>query len=87
MNRLALTSLLCVLIFPPLAVIFGHIALREIKRYGQDGREAAIAGLVLGYLLTVLYTVVAIYVVLVLISFLETAALLWFISFSWLKPS
>jgi peptidyl-prolyl cis-trans isomerase B (cyclophilin B) len=84
MNRLALTSILCVIIFPPLAPIFGHIALRQIKRSGQDGREAAIAGLVFGYFLTVVYTVVAIYVALVLYSVLKTVALLWFASFMWL---
>jgi hypothetical protein len=33
-----------------LAVVFGHIALGQIKRTGQGGRGMAIAGLVLGYL-------------------------------------
>ena len=33
-----------------LAVIFGHIALGQIKRSGQGGRGLAIAGLVLGYI-------------------------------------
>ena len=32
-----------------LAVIFGHVALGQIKRSGQGGRGLAIAGLVLGY--------------------------------------
>jgi hypothetical protein len=32
-----------------LAVIFGHIALSQIERSGQQGRGMAIAGLVLGY--------------------------------------
>jgi hypothetical protein len=32
-----------------LAVIFGHIALGQIKRTNQGGRGMAIAGLVLGY--------------------------------------
>jgi uncharacterized membrane protein len=33
-----------------LAVIFGHVALRQIRRNGNRGRGMAIAGLVLGYL-------------------------------------
>ena len=32
-----------------LAVIFGHVALANIKKTGQQGRGMAIAGLVLGY--------------------------------------
>ena len=32
-----------------LAVIFGHIALSQVRRTGQGGRGLAIAGLVLGY--------------------------------------
>jgi hypothetical protein len=33
-----------------LAVIFGHVALSQIKRQNQGGRGMAIAGLVLGYI-------------------------------------
>ncbi len=33
-----------------LAVIFGHIALNQIKKTGQTGRGMAIAGLILGYI-------------------------------------
>ena len=33
-----------------LAVVFGHMALGQIRRTGQGGRGLAIAGLVLGYL-------------------------------------
>jgi len=32
----------------PLGIVFGHIALSEINRTGQDGRAFAVAGLVLG---------------------------------------
>jgi hypothetical protein len=34
----------------PVAIPFGHIALSQIKRTGQEGRGMAIAGLVIGYL-------------------------------------
>lgn len=32
-----------------LGVVFGHIALHQIKRTGQSGRGLAIAGLIIGY--------------------------------------
>jgi hypothetical protein len=32
-----------------LAVVFGHVALANIREHGQSGRGMAIAGLVLGY--------------------------------------
>ena len=32
-----------------LAVVFGHVALRQIRASGQSGRSMAVAGLVLGY--------------------------------------
>jgi hypothetical protein len=34
----------------PLGIVFGHIALGQIKRTGETGRGMAIAGLVIGYL-------------------------------------
>lgn len=47
-----------------LAVIFGHLALREIRRSGRPGHGLAIAGLVLGYIgigvLAIVLVVVAI---------------------------
>jgi Na+/proline symporter len=33
-----------------LAVVFGHIALHQIRQTNQSGRGMAIAGLILGYL-------------------------------------
>jgi hypothetical protein len=33
-----------------LGVIFGHVALNQIKQRGESGRGLAIAGIVLGYL-------------------------------------
>lgn len=53
-NAFALASVFCSLIWllgSPLAVIFGHVALRQIARSEgrQGGRNIAITGLVLGY--------------------------------------
>jgi hypothetical protein len=55
-----------ILWFPAiLAVIFGHVAIRQIALRGQSGRGVAIAGLVLGYV--VLLATVA-FVLLVLVT-------------------
>jgi peptidyl-prolyl cis-trans isomerase B (cyclophilin B) len=58
-NGLAIASLICAFIFPLLAVIFGHLALHQIKHSAQQGRGIAVAGLLLGYLFTVLAAVAA----------------------------
>jgi peptidyl-prolyl cis-trans isomerase B (cyclophilin B) len=55
---MAIASLICAFVFAPLAILFGHISLSQIKRSGQDGHGLAIAGLVLGYAFTVLGVVV-----------------------------
>lgn len=52
-NALAIASLVCGFLFAPLAIVFGHISLSQIKRSGEDGRGLAIAGLVIGYLVTI----------------------------------
>jgi hypothetical protein len=54
-NGFAIASLVLGLIWlwwlgSVLAVVFGHVALRQIARSGQSGRGLAIAGLALGYL-------------------------------------
>lgn len=56
-NGLAVTSLILGILWicwlgSVLAVIFGHVALSQIKKSGnvQQGRGLAIAGLILGYI-------------------------------------
>ncbi|MFI2837593.1 DUF4190 domain-containing protein [Mycolicibacterium sp. PDY-3] len=49
-NTMAIVALITGLTIAPLGIVFGHIALSQIKRTWQDGRGLAIAGLVLGYL-------------------------------------
>jgi peptidyl-prolyl cis-trans isomerase B (cyclophilin B) len=53
-NGLAIASLICAFLFAPLGIIFGHMSLSQIRRTGEDGRGLATAGLVIGYLFTVL---------------------------------
>lgn len=54
-NRLAVAAFVCGLVGCTglgmlLAVAFGHVALVQIRRYGQEGKGLAITGLVAGYL-------------------------------------
>jgi peptidyl-prolyl cis-trans isomerase B (cyclophilin B) len=51
---MAIASLICAFLFAPLGIIFGHISLSQIRRTGEQGRGLAIAGLVIGYLMTAL---------------------------------
>jgi hypothetical protein len=36
-----------------LGIVFGHLSLSQIRRSGEDGRGLAIAGLVIGYVVTI----------------------------------
>lgn len=49
-NGFAIAALILGLVVAPLAIPFGHIALSQIRRTGEQGNGMAIAGLVLGYL-------------------------------------
>ncbi|WP_328354328.1 DUF4190 domain-containing protein [Mycobacterium sp. NBC_00419] len=51
-NSMAVASFVCSLLcLSVLGVIFGHVALSQISRSGEDGKGLAIAGLVIGYIL------------------------------------
>jgi peptidyl-prolyl cis-trans isomerase B (cyclophilin B) len=62
-NGLAIASLVCAFLFAPLGIVFGHMSLSQIKRTREEGRSLAIAGLVIGYLLTVLTVLVVVAVI------------------------
>jgi peptidyl-prolyl cis-trans isomerase B (cyclophilin B) len=62
-NGMAVASIICAILFAPLGIIFGHISLSQIKRTGEEGRGLAIAGLVIGYLMTALSIVIVVGVV------------------------
>ena len=64
-NGLAIASLACglvQLVFGPVtaipAIVFGHMALNQIKRTGEQGAGLALAGLILGWATVVLIVVV-----------------------------
>lgn len=48
-NSMAIVALVTSLVFGPLGIVFGHIALSQIKQTGEAGNGLAIAGLVIGY--------------------------------------
>ena len=51
-NPLAIVALLLAFAIPPAAIVLGHVALGQIRRSGQKGRDVGIIALVLGYVLT-----------------------------------
>jgi peptidyl-prolyl cis-trans isomerase B (cyclophilin B) len=65
-NTWAVAALVCAFLFAPLGIVFGHLSLHQIKRTGEDGRGLAIAGLVIGYVMTALTIVVVIFSILFL---------------------
>lgn len=56
-NALAIAALVSAFVFAPLGIVFGHLSLGQIKRTGEDGRGLALAGLIIGYAVTVLTVV------------------------------
>lgn len=52
-NTFAVLSPVFAVVVPPAGVALGHLALPQIRRTGERGRAAAIAGLVIGYLMCV----------------------------------
>jgi peptidyl-prolyl cis-trans isomerase B (cyclophilin B) len=69
-NTLAIVSLACAFLFAPMGIIFGHMSMSQIKKTGEEGRGLAIAGLVIGYMITILTIVV---VVLSVLFFVQVA--------------
>jgi len=51
-NALAIVALVLSFVFSIGGIVCGHLALSQIKRTGESGREMALAGLIIGYVLT-----------------------------------
>jgi peptidyl-prolyl cis-trans isomerase B (cyclophilin B) len=69
-NAMAIASIICAFVLAPLGIIFGHISLVQIKKSGEEGRGLAIAGLIIGYVITF----VSIIVVVIMVAFFVLAA-------------
>jgi hypothetical protein len=48
-NTYAILSLVFAFVCAPLAIVFGHIARKQIRQSGEDGDGLALAGLIIGY--------------------------------------
>jgi hypothetical protein len=65
-NSMAIAALVSALVFAPLGIVFGHIALSQLKHSGEDGKGLAIAGVVIGYVGTALFVLALVFYVVVL---------------------
>lgn len=70
-NSMAIGALVMMFLLPPLGIVLGVLAGRQIRRTGEDGAGFARAGVIGGIVLTVLYTAVAVALVLVFVRFLD----------------
>jgi len=71
-NTLAILALVLALIVPVGGIVCGHLALAQVKRTGEPGRDLALAGLIVGYVLTG----IAVLVVILMIVFT-----IWYVTF------
>ena len=53
-NTLAIVSLILAFFLPLIGAILGHVALGQIKKSGEEGRGLALAGVIIGWVLTAL---------------------------------
>ena len=53
-NTMAILSIVFTFIFTPMGIIFGAIALNQIKKTGEEGKGLALAGLIISSVTTVL---------------------------------
>ena len=66
-NGMAIAALVGALLFAPLGIILGHIARSQIKRTGEGGRGLATAGLIIGYIFTIIPLLAAVVAVVILV--------------------
>jgi peptidyl-prolyl cis-trans isomerase B (cyclophilin B) len=68
-NGMAIASLVCAFLIFPLGIVFGHMALSQLKRTNEEGHGLAVAGLVISYVATVLTVLALIVIVVIYIGF------------------
>jgi hypothetical protein len=66
-NTMAILALVFAFVFAPLAIVFGHIAKKQIRERGEQGEGLATAGLVCGYIFTGLWLVGCVFYILVIV--------------------
>lgn len=73
-NTLAIVALILGIVVPIGGIICGHIALSQIKRTGEQGRGLALAGTIIGYVLTVLGILLTIVYIAVIAAAISSGA-------------
>ena len=63
-NTLAIVALVLAFVVPLGGIICGHVALGQITRSGEGGHGLALAGTIIGWILTVLLAIVVVLLVL-----------------------
>jgi peptidyl-prolyl cis-trans isomerase B (cyclophilin B) len=60
---MAILSFVFLFLFWPLSIVFGHIALHQIRRAQESGRGFALAGLIIGYIILALMVLIVVVVI------------------------
>ena len=71
-NVLAIVALVSAFFIPVAGIVCGHLALGQIKRTGENGRGLALAGLIIGYVLTALIVLMIVLAIIIPLFILGT---------------
>jgi hypothetical protein len=74
-NVLAIVALILGIVVPIGGIICGHIALSQIKRTGENGHGLALAGTIIGYVLTVLGILLAVVYIIAIAALVNSGAI------------
>ena len=72
-NTMAILALVFAFVFAPLAIVFGHMAKKQLRTSGEQGEGLATAGLVMGYIFTSLEVLFCAFYVFVIAAVFSTA--------------
>jgi uncharacterized Tic20 family protein len=72
-NVMAMLSMIFAFVFPPLGIIFGVLARRQIRVTGEDGGGLALAGLITSLVFTALVVGYVVLVASLIVSVFSTA--------------
>lgn len=73
-NTMAVLSLVFAFVFSLLGVIFGHVALAQIRHTGERGRGLAVAGLVIGYVAVASAIAIVVFYIVIFSTALSTSS-------------
>jgi Domain of unknown function (DUF4190) len=65
-NAMAIIALVLAFVFPPLGIVFGIIARKQIARTGEEGDGLALAGLIVGAVFT---AIMVLYIIFMIVLF------------------